>query len=260
MRFLSLICFLILSFTLSFAQAKTDFDCDWYFAADFEAFKSALDTYDGAAMESIKKDIKEEHLRLVREHNTKVNEGTEEYYIYPMSDFYIGENIAYQLRDPNVHYFTDDQKKVHKIEIVNGQIFQQGELLSTVFKTDKIEMWDFVMTADGEIFIFDGNSIDIHHSSAVNGAPIAAAGMISVADGEVYTISTQTGHYTDPTARFILQFERELEKNGVDLSRIGRDYSLGNDLRYVISIANTNYLIPEEFFEDLLTFLNREAG
>ena len=115
---------------------------------------------------------------------------------------YIGEN------DPNNHirwnapkvveYLSEQQKAELELDYVDGLLV--NKLSGLPFDSrDADTHWGstiFVMDQNGRIFASNYQRPKIfHHSSLMCGAPVAAAGTISVYDGVLEEVSNQTGHY-----------------------------------------------------------------
>jgi hypothetical protein len=78
----------------------------------------------------------------------------------------------------------------------------------------------FVMDASGTIYVsFDHQQGSFHHSSLLAGAPVAAAGDMTILSGRLLAISNASGHYRPPPSSLVAVLAR-LKALGVDISGV----------------------------------------
>ncbi len=76
------------------------------------------------------------------------------------------------------------------------------------------------MDANGRIFASKFQAVgEFHHSSFLSGKPVASAGEIEVANGDVIEISNKSGHYK-PEQELNKQVLNELNNQGVNTEKI----------------------------------------
>ncbi|QYD69155.1 hypothetical protein KZJ38_01825 [Paraburkholderia edwinii] len=82
----------------------------------------------------------------------------------------------------------------------------------------------YMYVMDGRGTLYAGDDMDLqHHSSFLSGAPVAAAGAIRVASGQLNYLTDQSGHYA-PSTDHTAQVLQKLRSLGVDLSQVQTDY------------------------------------
>jgi hypothetical protein len=77
----------------------------------------------------------------------------------------------------------------------------------------------YVLSSRGDIYSGQGLFKVFHHSSFLAGGNVAAAGMMSVANGKLEWLSNSSGHYA-PEPKFLHNILDMLERNGADLSAV----------------------------------------
>jgi hypothetical protein len=115
--------------------------------------------------------------------------------------------------DKPVRYLNAKERMEFEVHVMNGRLYDNtGKPLNT---PDKGGI--FAMSPEGRIY-FAPHDVAVkgafHHSSFLAGAPLAAAGELSVKNGEVRGISMSSGHYL-PRREHVEQFKRELNRRGV---------------------------------------------
>lgn len=117
----------------------------------------------------------------------------------------------------NVKYFT----KAESLEFKVG--FTKGKLLDANGNLLNVNNAKYVMDESGAIFVYEKHKNGyIHHSSLIEGQPVAAAGYITVTDGVVSKINRKSGHYR-PTEEMLNQFIEELRRQGAKLKDVKID-------------------------------------
>jgi hypothetical protein len=83
--------------------------------------------------------------------------------------------------------------------------------------------WEiFVMSPSGNLHMASHKIGKYHHSSLLAGIPVAGAGSIQAAGGQIQVLNDKSGHYK-PTTQQTLQVCHMLKKKGVDLSKVQLD-------------------------------------
>ena len=79
----------------------------------------------------------------------------------------------------------------------------------------------FVLSHEGDLFLTTAQAIGrFHHSSFVAGAPVAAAGEMTVHHGQVLALSNRSGHYMPPRACLGRVLEKLRQMGVADLDRV----------------------------------------
>lgn len=130
------------------------------------------------------------------------------------------ENSAWDGKQ--VQYLNDTARQDFRLHSYNGLLHDHtGGLFDT---TTAQTLW----TPQGgrAIFIMDHNGYfysapfhilgEFHHSSLSAGAPVAGAGEIQAADGQVLLVSDQSSHYR-PTRRYTHQVVDSLRRQGIGI-------------------------------------------
>lgn len=94
-------------------------------------------------------------------------------------------------------------------------------------KTTKKNTWIFVADTSFRLYIGIKQSGAFQHSSFLQGARVAAAGLIKIKRGQIRKISPLSGHYAPPVRNF-REFVKNLREAGADMSRcnISRSYAV----------------------------------
>lgn len=126
-----------------------------------------------------------------------------------------------------VKYLSPAEQKAHQLTVKRGKLYDaQGK----PFDTGKAYSWQsgenraiFVMDPKGSLYASNLHAPGhFHHSSLLAGRPVAGAGEMEVQNGVLKALSNRSGHYR-PTPAMDSQVARQLERQGVDLSKVVRD-------------------------------------
>jgi hypothetical protein len=130
----------------------------------------------------------------------------------------------------SVHHFSEQELEARLLNFRDGLIFlgSNERPLSTTDPLQRLRMgpkhlfadgfWDFIMTADGQIYVTP-EGFTIKHTSLSLRANAAAAGRIQIINGRVRKIDNMSGHYFPP-AEALAQILFELNKNDVPIQQI----------------------------------------
>ncbi|MFC0402527.1 hypothetical protein [Paraburkholderia rhizosphaerae] len=135
-------------------------------------------------------------------------------------------------RSSKVDYMTPEQREQYRVIPNNGLLCKrEGDQLRplTTKPIEDPDAFDFddaepaqatsrhmyVMDEQGQLFMGHERVVS-HHSAFLAGAPVAAAGEMTVTDGRVEYVNDKSGHY-QPTLEHTQQLEVELKMHGVDL-------------------------------------------
>lgn len=158
------------------------------------------------------------------------------FYVIPMDYNYAGEFIKGFLRDAieyhpyAVEYYrTEKERAAIRLVFKNGLVYDaQGNLFDTSGGTTwprgrnrvTTGMADFVMDTYGDFYALLHTIQDkIHHSTALAGEPVAAAGEIKVENGHLLGLNDKSKHYMVPD--FISnQALESLKRHGVDTKNV----------------------------------------
>lgn len=143
------------------------------------------------------------------------------YTLYPMKPQYVGENI----RVPkSVHYLqAGPARQATRLRVKDGLLVDQSDEPldpSVEDRPNRDGFAIFVMDATGVIYVsFDHQQGRFHHSSLLAGAPVAAAGDMTILNGRLLAISNASGHYRPPPSS-LLAVLGNLEALGIDTSKV----------------------------------------
>ena len=135
-----------------------------------------------------------------------------------------------------VKYLDENELLEHELGVKNGKLVHaNGPSAGTPFDTAESSTFFsgdgkaiFVMTPEGRIYASTFQEPGkFHHSSLARGKPVAAAGELTVVDGNLIEVSNRSGHY-QPTQKMNDQLIEELKDRG--LSEDGT-FGLGNVMR-----------------------------
>lgn len=141
----------------------------------------------------------------------KVSLGIKEFKLNPMLEKYNGE----QLKKKAVYYYTPAEKS--KLQI---SVDRDGRILNSNGKPLTLTYGLYVMDEFGNIFVTASpKGGKIHHSSFLSGAPVAAAGHMTVVNGVLSYIDRSSGHYA-PTPAQLKQVVNELKSKGVNFKNV----------------------------------------
>lgn len=103
-----------------------------------------------------------------------------------------------------VPYLSAEKQAAFKVKIVDGIVYDaRGRVMDGHF--------GYVMDASGDIYVF--RSGRLRHSSIVAGGPVAGAGEITIREGRVEDVDSDSGHYS--TRAVYHQVLKELSEHGV---------------------------------------------
>ncbi|MCP3880489.1 MAG: hypothetical protein GY701_19180 [Sulfitobacter sp.] len=115
-------------------------------------------------------------------------------------------------------YRTAKERDQFLVEVRDdGLLYQNGQPMNG-------DGYLFVMDGQGKIYSANKAKV-VHHSSLLAGNPAAAAGMMTVKNGQLTYIRNYSGHYT-PTREYTKQFVKELKSRGVDFKPIKGELGL----------------------------------
>jgi hypothetical protein len=123
------------------------------------------------------------------------------------------------IKHHRVIYLSQEERRNYEVIVDQGKLYYKdnGELVGNMFEPGGLT-GIYVMDLEGRIYIsYEKSKGYFHHSSLVGGESVAAAGEITVIDGEVMRINRSSGHY-QPQTRHFNQFIEKLRKLGADLS------------------------------------------
>ena len=114
----------------------------------------------------------------------------------------------------NVPYLNEVERQKYKAEFREGLVYDsKRNLLGKRILGNKPIEYLYVMDEFGNFYIGDDKKV-IHHSSFLEGGPVASAGHIVIQKGKVLSISNESGHYKPPEAIF-QQAVTELKAKGI---------------------------------------------
>jgi len=137
---------------------------------------------------------------------------------------YAGEETG-SVWGTKVKYLTEAERAELELFVKNGKIVdRQGNLYDTSSSSSVFGAGQgksiFVMDEYGRIYASKYQAVGkFHHSSMLEGKPIASAGEITVKNGKITEISNRSGHY-QPTQQMNTQVINELKSRGVASSSI----------------------------------------
>ncbi|WP_178030949.1 hypothetical protein [Pelagibaculum spongiae] len=131
----------------------------------------------------------------------------------------MGKDIFSGVRVP---YLDELERLNYLVTVQDGLLYRRGTKLMTAN-----ESWAFVMDKDGEIYCGRKSGDVEHHSAFLSGRPVAAAGHIRVVAGKLLYVNNSSGHY-QPTKEYMLQFKKELVKQGVDFSSVRLEFGISS--------------------------------
>jgi hypothetical protein len=136
------------------------------------------------------------------------------------------ESTDFEDNEEGQHYVNEELQRTRgwkKFTKVNPHTI----LNSLLQKTVRPNTWIFVADTSFHLYVGIKKSGAFQHSSFLQGARIAAAGLIKIQDGQLRKLSPLSGHYRPPTKNFKL-FVQSLQNAGVDMSHvhISRSYAI----------------------------------
>jgi hypothetical protein len=159
-------------------------------------------------------------------------------------------------------YYSNEEREEHQLSFQDGLVNQGEDLLDTTdaqgstLKGSKADRHIFAMDGQGKFTATDaamskftkgedGKVERIHHSSLVQGEPVAAAGEIEVEEGHIRSISDHSGHYK-PTGEMTFNAVSALQDHGALL-----DTSLVNE-EAINKPANVNLVGKDVGEEEII--------
>lgn len=125
---------------------------------------------------------------------------------------YLEENCHYDLI-PQIEYFSDDKLEKSRIAIKDGKLYtSDGNLLTT----DEREFL-FVLGKNNEFYGCHSKK-GIKHTSLSHGDSIKCGGAITAKDGNITSISLDSGHYF-PSLIYLNKLAYYLEQSGVKVPK-----------------------------------------
>jgi hypothetical protein len=109
--------------------------------------------------------------------------------------------------DDTVKYLDDAELVDYELTVNDGNIvYAGGSKKGELFDTSRSQTYAsgagsaiFVMTPEGKIYASEYHEAGaFHHSSLAQGKPVAAAGELTVKNGNLIEVSNRSGHY-EPT-------------------------------------------------------------
>ncbi|CAL1695249.1 unnamed protein product [Somion occarium] len=133
----------------------------------------------------------------------------------PGSDPGFGDEV-----DTAMHYYANEKLPQNRFKRILWRNFTLRGLLDRLLrKTLKRNTWIYVSDKNFNIFIGIKEPGTFQHSSFLGGGLVTSAGLISVKNGLVHTLSPLSGHYRTSIQHF-RQFIRVLDERGVDMSKV----------------------------------------
>ncbi|MCG8314063.1 MAG: DUF6531 domain-containing protein [Pseudomonadales bacterium] len=142
-----------------------------------------------------------------------------------MDPEYRGEELgtapAWEPFGANVQYLNETERQQYKVKVANGLLTDANGMLLDSADTINGKLM-FVMDQNGDIYAGPQRIMEFHHSSFLSGNPVAAAGELEIAHGQILTHSRKSGHYK-PNKEHHSQFIAEMNEKGIDLSNAYED-------------------------------------
>ena len=143
------------------------------------------------------------------------------------------------------NHFTDDLHNARGILQGAGHAVP-GPLATMIEKNQNKASWIFVVDTSLHIYAGIKASGTFQHSSFLKGSRVLSAGLISIQDGQLMSLSPHSGHYR-PTAENFWITAKCLEAAGVDMSQAS-------------ILGSWGMLKGAETYRDGLTYLKENAG
>ena len=147
-----------------------------------------------------------------------------------MDPHYVGEHLPNNSvwRTSTVRYLDDAERETHRLTVRDGKLYDANGRLFDTRTAQTAHSGNgraiFVMDEQGRIYASTYQEVgQFHHSSLLAGRPVTAAGELVVENGVLKVVSNRSGHYRPPP-EINEQIFRSLEVQGVDISRISRDW------------------------------------
>ena len=140
----------------------------------------------------------------------------------PMYQSYIGEDVPGHAVPVSkgvekIIYLTDREREQYRVVIDKGIAYRTD---SSPYQMHESKI-NYVLDSAGNIYFFE-NEVrkELRHSSILAGAPVAAAGEMTVdKHGKILSVNRKSGHYK-PAQQFFDSMLQVLSDSGVDLERI----------------------------------------
>ena len=117
---------------------------------------------------------------------------------------------------------TPEERAKYELTIYHGQFYQHGVLFDSGWKKShkKRGFVAYTLNVQGEISVFEHTEKegDLTHASTNAGAPVVAAGELSIEKGMLKAITTHSGHYR-PTLFNVYRMLQHLSSKGVDITQ-----------------------------------------
>jgi len=131
-----------------------------------------------------------------------------------------GSSLSGDQVEQAVHYYGARDLSRNPIKRILWRSFTLKGLLDRLLrKTIKRNTWIYVSDKNFNIFIGIKDPGTFQHSSFLGGGLVTSAGLISVKDGVIHTLSPLSGHYRTSISHF-RQFLSILEDRGVDMHKV----------------------------------------
>jgi len=118
-----------------------------------------------------------------------------------------------------MHYYTGGNISKNPIKRVLWNFTLRGIMDRLLRKTIRRNTWIYVSDKNFNIFIGIKSTGSFQHSSFLGGGLVTSAGLISVKDGLIHTLSPLSGHYRTSIQHF-RQFISILEERGVNMEKV----------------------------------------
>jgi hypothetical protein len=116
-------------------------------------------------------------------------------------------------------HYTDDVKGKNKwVKFYRRHFTLKGMTNRIMRKTVRRNTWIYVTDRNFNIFIGIKETGFFQHSSFLGGSWVTSAGLISVKNGILHTVSPLSGHYRTTTEHFH-QFLAHMRERGVDMHK-----------------------------------------
>lgn len=118
-----------------------------------------------------------------------------------------------ELVDPLMKRLSPESRERLRIRAFDGRLYGwDGSILGDGEAVSMI----YVMDARGNIYVSHPEQGKFHHSTFLQGGPVAGAGQITFRDGKITRIDHQSGHYR-PTVDFLNQVVHRFQELGVEV-------------------------------------------
>ena len=138
-----------------------------------------------------------------------------------LHDKYRGEEDGGGHYKTKVLYLDETARERYLLVVRDGLLYDvQGRKLDAKLGTKGNGFAIYVMDECGTIYVsFEHEAGAFHHSTLVAGGPVAAAGDLSILEGELLEISNSSGHYRPPPP-YLEQAISRLKALGVDFTKV----------------------------------------